>query len=370
VADIISTQGELTALFRRQFELCKVRAGEQIAIMHDAGTREDYVQASIGSLASLGATPVPVRIPGIGQISMPGSLRSMGIEPESLAPTASESPNMFSANSPTVGPLAAIIPAVDMVVDLARLQHAPGRGEALAAGKRMLTIVEPPDCLQRLFPTHELKAQSQVAASLIQHAATMHVTSDAGTDLVAAVDPDYVTCLYGFVDEPGRWDNWPAGFAAMFSKRGSAKGQIVLDVGATVFEFFRYVESPVTCKIEDGYITDVSGSGVDAMLLRDYLEGWNDPECYALSHLGWGMNPFARWEALQLYSHGQSNGQDARAFRGSFMWSTGPTPQLGRFVPGHLDLCMRDCSISLDDEPVVKSGQLVHPALAALAPIA
>lgn len=365
MADVANPQGELFGLFRRQFELCGVSDGEQVVVTYDAGTRPDYVEASIGAISSLGAIPTLLRVSGIGQINVPGTLRAMGLEATTLTIDAEVDKNPFSGNSPTIPALAAMVSSIDMVVDLVRLHHCPGRVEVLAAGKRMLTIVESPDTLLRLFPTQEVKEQSILARNLIADSSKMHVTSAAGTDFEAEIDPEYIACQYGFVDEPGRWDYWPSGFAASFSKRGSGSGQIVLDVGSQVLEAFRYVETPVTVTIEKGYVTDVAGDGVDAMLLREFLAGWDDPESYALSHIGWGMNPQARWEAMNMYSHNEQNGQDARGFLGGFMWSTGPTPQVGRFVPGHLDFCMRDCSVFLDDQPIVEEGKIVHPAIAA-----
>lgn len=366
--EIISTGagaiGQLLALFRREFELCNVQAGERVLVTYDAATRPDYVEATVGAMTSLGATAMPLRLPGISQISMRGGSLPASIDDDVRASSGFGKASLFVGNSPSSQAIGAMVSAVDMVVDLVRLEHAPGRVEALAAGRRMLTIVEPPDALERMFPTQELKARCLSAAELLRSAERMHVTSPAGTDIVAELDSDLTTCQYGFVEEPGRWDGWPSGFAATFARPGSATGEIVLDAGDMVLDFLRYVESPVTFKIDRGYVTNVDGTGFDAKLLRHYLDSWGDPETLAVSHIGWGMNPAARWEALQLYADNQTHGQDGRALLGGFMWSTGPTPYAGRFVPGHLDIPMIGCSVSLDGELVVENGRVVHPTLA------
>lgn len=356
--------GELVALFRREFELCNVREAERVLVTYDAATRPDYVEASVGALSSLGATAVPLRLPGISQISMRRGSLPAGVGDGARAASGSGVGSLFVGNSPSSRAVGAMVSAVDMVVDLVRLEHAPGRVEALAAGRRMLTIVEPPDALERMLPTPELKASCLAAADLLRSAERMHVTSPAGTDFVAELDPDLINCQCGFADEPGRWDGWPSGFVATFARPGSATGEIVLDVGDMVLDFYRYVESPVTFKIDRGYVTSVGGTGLDAALVRHYLHSWGDPETLAVSHIGWGMNPKARWEALQLYADNQTHGQDGRALLGGFMWSTGPTPYAQRFVPGHLDIPMIGCSVFLDGEPIVENGRVVHPGLA------
>jgi 2,5-dihydroxypyridine 5,6-dioxygenase len=95
------------------------------------------------------------------------------------------------------------------------------------------------------------------------------------------------------------------------------------------------------------------------MLLREYLGSWHDPESFATSHMGWGLNENARWHALQFYDKDTTQGQDGRGLYGGFMWSTGPNPYAKRFVPGHLDLPVLGCTITLDGRAVVVDGDIV-----------
>jgi hypothetical protein len=37
-----------------------------------------------------------------------------------------------------------------------------------------------------------------------------------------------------------------------------------------------------------------------ATMMRSYLAAWGDREAYAVSHVGFGMNPGARYEALAI----------------------------------------------------------------------
>ena len=93
--------------------------------------------------------------------------------------------------------------------------------------------------------------------------------------------------------------------------------------------------------------------------MRVYYEGWADPNAYAISHLGWGLNPRARWEALMMYDKRQVNGTELRALAGSFLISTGANEFSNRYTRCHFDLPMRNCSIKLDDLEIIKEGRLV-----------
>jgi len=122
--------------------------------------------------------------------------------------------------------------------------------------------------------------------------------------------------------------------------------------------FKRYLETPVTLTVEDDYVTKIDGDGVDAELFKSYIAAWGDREAYAVSHVGWGMNQGARWDALQFYDKRDFNGTELRAFAGNFLYSTGANDVAGRFTLGHFDLPMRQCTVTLDGQPVVKDGVL------------
>jgi 2,5-dihydroxypyridine 5,6-dioxygenase len=123
--------------------------------------------------------------------------------------------------------------------------------------------------------------------------------------------------------------------------------------------FKRYLETPVRLTIEQDYVTAIDGAGLDAELFRSYIAAWSDPDAYAVSHVGWGMNPKARWDALALYDKRDTNGTELRAFAGNFLYSTGANEAAGRHTLGHFDLPLRNCTITLDGAPVVEAGRLV-----------
>ena len=94
-------------------------------------------------------------------------------------------------------------------------------------------------------------------------------------------------------------------------------------------------------------------------MMREYYETWNDPEAYGVSHVGWGLNPSARYEALTMYDQRDTNGTELRALAGNFLFSTGANEVAGRHTLGHFDLPMLRCTIALDGTPVVEDGKLL-----------
>ena len=96
------------------------------------------------------------------------------------------------------------------------------------------------------------------------------------------------------------------------------------------------------------------------MLMRDWLEGWGDRDGYAVSHLGWGLHPKARWNCIEMFGPARCVAH-GRAFAGNFLFSTGPNTQGGgkRTTPGHYDAPMRDCSVFLDGEQIIDRGRIV-----------
>jgi 2,5-dihydroxypyridine 5,6-dioxygenase len=88
------------------------------------------------------------------------------------------------------------------------------------------------------------------------------------------------------------------------------------------------------------------------------MESYEDQEAYAVSHVGWGLQPRAQWSLLAHYDKESHIGMDARAFEGNFLWSMGPNNEAGgsRTTACHIDIPMRNCSVHLDGEAAVIDG--------------
>ena len=160
--------------------------------------------------------------------------------------------------------------------------------------------------------------------------------------------------------EPVQWDKEPQkdvqqGTFSVIGEMGMT-GTLVMAPGDLNLTFKRYLESSVRLKIDNDYVTAIEGTGLDAELMREYFAAWGDKEAYAVSHVGWGMNRGARWEAMTMYDKRDCNGTEQRAFAGNFLYSTGANEVAGRHTLGHYDLPLRHCTVTLDGQPVVADG--------------
>ena len=87
---------------------------------------------------------------------------------------------------------------------------------------------------------------------------------------------------------------------ACYPSEVSVNGRIVLDVGEILLPLNRYIGSPIDITIEEGFITNIQGQGLDALLFKQYFESYNDKAVYGTSHFGWGLDETALWEALSF----------------------------------------------------------------------
>ena len=143
-----------------------------------------------------------------------------------------------------------------------------------------------------------------------------------------------------------------------FPGKATVSGTLVLDRGDVNLTFKRYLAEPVRLTLENDYVTRIEGTGTDAEMMRAYLAAWGDREAYAVSHVGFGMNPNARYEALSMYDQRDFNGTELRAMAGNFLFSTGANEFAGRHTAGHFDIPVMRTTIAVDDTIVVRDGVL------------
>ena len=125
----------------------------------------------------------------------------------------------------------------------------------------------------------------------------------------------------------------------------------------------RYVLEPVRLTVEKGRLVKVEG-GVDAMLLRERLDQWQDPEAFVISHIGWGTDSRARW--TEVAQRGTEEGaRDARSTYGNVQVAFGANYRLGgkNQTMAHEDLVLRRATFELDGKVVVQDGQIIPEGL-------
>ena len=338
---------KLALLFRQEFELCKVTPGETIVVLSDLTSRRDYVGAAFAAATELGADCYEMCV--------------------------NQVPSWTKVGVPTIGACKGTLEAIEAADLLVCLHGAFFTGwvqRVRAAGTRVVLAVDHPDDLEQLMAPPGLKEAVLYADRRLADTKLMQIVSDAGTDLSVVCGEYPVMSQYGYADEPGRMDQWGVGHVHTFPNEGSANGCVVIEPGdIIILPYCRYVTDAIRLEIRDGFIRKIEG-GLDAKLMRNWLQEHQthaqDLDPFAISHLGWGLNPQARWDCIALYGDDPERSYAAtRAFPGNFLFSTGPNTQGGgtRTTRGHYDVPMRDCTILLDSDVIVDAGRVVDDGM-------
>lgn len=331
--------------FEAVLRRCALQAGDTVAVLSESQSRP-----VLPTLARLAATRLGARV---FDLVLPGSF-------ESKQPVARSTG--ASAAIQNIAPVVAALAGSTLVVDctVEGLMHAPELPAILAGGARVLYVSnEHPEALARLVPGDGLEPLVKEHVKRLRAAKRMRVSSPAGTDLSISMAGASCGGNWGYTVRPGTMTHWPGGLALAFPAAGSVNGTLVLAEGDVNLTFKRYIERPITLRIENDYVVKIEGAGVDAELMRSYIAAWGDREAYAVSHVGYGLNAAARWDSMALYDKRDFNGTELRAFAGNFLYSTGANEVARRYTQGHFDLPLRGCTIELDGAVVVDAGRVV-----------
>jgi 2,5-dihydroxypyridine 5,6-dioxygenase len=337
----------LTELFRKEFELCRVKEGETLVVLSDINARREYVASSFAAARELGANIYEMCV--------------------------SESPKWTQSGVSTVGACKGAVDALkcaDMLVCLHVPLFTKWLKEVRAGGTRVLLVRDHPDDLEQCMSAPGLKEAVLHAAARYKATKRMRVTSEAGTDLTVQLGEYPINKQYGIADERGQFDHWGSGMVHTFPNEGTANGRVVISPGdVVILPYSHYIQDEIRLEIRDGFIRKVEG-GMEARLMRLWLDEHKtspeDLDGYAVSHLGWGLNPRARYDNMKLFGEEPERGAiNLRTFPGNFLFSTGPNSEGGgkRTTRGHYDVPMRECTIELDADVVVDRGRLVDPKM-------
>ena len=342
------------AAFERTFALCKVQPNEVVALLTESQSRRVNVDLARLALQQMGAKVFEVCLP-TPALSAPAPIRSTGAT------------DVIQNLAPVVAALQRAHLIIDCTVE--GMLHAPElptilKGADGVVPRLFMISNEHPEILERTVPDPALEGVVRNAMKKLRGAQHMHVTSKAGTDLNIQLKSAVVGGVWGFCAKPGMVSHWPGGLALAFPAAGSVNGTLVMAPGDVNLTFKRYLRDTIHLTIENDTIVRIDGQGVDVDMMRSYYQAWIDKEGHrdacAVSHVGFGLNPAARWDAMTFYDKRDCNGTELRAFAGNFLYSTGANEVAGRHTLGHFDLPMRHCSIALDGQFVVQEGELVQ----------
>lgn len=328
---------------RAELSLCGIAEGSTVAVLSQGNERPNYVAAFLQAARELGATTFHLRLDAQDS-TLDGDVGTWAVGETPLA-----------GNRPAIEALK----GVDLVVDTIFLLFSKEQMEIQASGTRVLACIEPIDHLREMFPGPRLRERVEFGGELLSSAQQLRFTNHHGTDVTYELGAYPVITQYGYTDTPGRWDHWPSGFLFTGGSDDGVNGTVVIAPGDIIFPFKSYVQTPIELTIRSGRIEEIGGPGVDAELLRTYMSSFDDPDAYGIAHIGWGMLESARWNVLATDRRGM--GMHGRSFYGNVLFSTGPNGELGgpNETPCHIDVPMRNCSLFLDERPIVTDGDIV-----------
>ncbi len=340
------------AAFCRTLARCAVRGDERCVVLSQTRSRPDLVRLAEVALLRIGAKPFQLRLLG---------------------------PGARARDDAGLAPAVDALATADFVVDLSPhgLQHSSALPAILAAGTRVLSVGnEHPDALERLAPDPARVGLMHAVRQQVEASRRLQVTSRAGTQLLVSTAGARCIASSGFADAPGTHAHWPAGTCQVFAVPHAVNGVVVLSVGDANLAFDRYVESKVRLLVQNDVVTDIKGDGVDARLLRhrlsrharvgaeadtgapDHAAHHRSRRDHLVSHVGFGLNPAARWEAMTLFDRRDFGGDEMRACEGVLHLSIGVADDSGRPASDPVDLALADCTVAIDAEVLIDEGRV------------
>ena len=336
---------ELTNLARAELELCRVTSGETVVVFSDTAAKQDLAKALLGAAAWLGSDAAIVTLP---------SVDAAGASPTGMRRTTVE------------GPLLELAKRADVLIDATRrgFLHSTIQREIVSTGARVLRVREPVDVLARLFPTPETTQLVGQSETVLSAGDELRLQSDAGTDITIRKGDRAVQAQYGFTADRGRWDHWGTSLVAVAPLEEEAEGTLVLAPNDIIFlsaTIGVYVAERVTIRVAGGAITAIEG-GRERHLLEELLRS-GDRAAHRISHVGWGCDRRADWNALERYRGLDGGGADVRSVRGGVVLAFGANSDMGgrNVTTVHIDLAFRNTSFSVDGEQIVDAGTLALP---------
>ncbi|MEX2500828.1 MAG: hypothetical protein WD336_00515 [Trueperaceae bacterium] len=325
---------DLVPVFEHQLTHSNLTAGESVVIVTDTAFDPVHAAACLGAAQALGAHAQIVTLPARATVL-----------PRAFGP-------MLAASDLIVGATTHLLHYRDDV------------RAALDGGARALLAMQPPHALERLRADPEVIERTQRGARRLDGTRTVRIRSPHGTDLTLDVRDRPALAHYGVADRPGHLDFWGSAMVEIAQHEDATNGTLVLAPGDLTFHLGRFVEAPVTIHVEAGRIVRIEG-GLDAILIREQLASYRDPNAWIAGHIAWGTDPRARWTAplVQFPDAGTGNA-DSEGRLGAVQVQFGSNDD--RWFRGanasaaHFGLCTLGASVDLDGTTVIEDGVLLE----------
>ncbi len=178
----------------------------------------------------------------------------------------------------------------------------------------------------------------------------MRVTNPAGTDLQLSIEGRPGNSHACIVEEPG-FTAVPNIEANTSPVERTTEGVLVVD-GSVPYYGVGVVTEPIRFEISGGFVRSIEG-GDQADFLRYLLARQNDEWVYNIAQFAIGLNPECREFTGEMLNDEGVNG--------TIHIGVGTSSSLGGVVQArtHFDAIIRDPSVWLDGEPVVRGGEIL-----------
>ncbi len=209
-------------------------------------------------------------------------------------------------------------------------------------GKSMLTY----DFI-RMDP-NETRAMAECLIPIFEANDSIHVVSEAGTDIWFRYQNRKTSALYGLADVPGKIAS--ASFEIYIPiEEDQTHGRFILDGSMGQIGL---VNRPVTIDYQHGHITEIQDNG-EGERLSTYINKFNDKRMRVAAEFGIGLNKLSRLV-------GNCYIEDESAY-GTFHIGHGRNLSLGgqQDAAGHFDLVMRSPTIFVGETEIMHEGELL-----------
>lgn len=235
------------------------------------------------------------------------------------------------------------------------LAHTKARHQSASKGTRFLSMADYDDALLVSDAVMtDYRQQYKVVRSVADkftHGHKARVTTRNGTDVSSILDGRIGNCCPGYVDEPGALGSPPDIEANVSPVEESSNGRIIVD-GSIACPEIGLLEEPVSLTVEDGNISHWESPNAETIrLLEKLFDDVGTPAARVLAEIGVGLNPNASLTGSMLTDEGAL---------GCIHFGFGANSTVGgeNNVPFHLDFIVRDATLHIDGECILKDGVL------------
>ncbi|MCR4742505.1 MAG: peptidase M17 [Treponema sp.] len=261
-------------------DVVKIKKGERVLIIANPATSEiaqDLFQVSCqkGALTTL--------------MFQPERSSFDSATPEVLAAIASNPDVCFSISSVKLGKDPYGVANPYKTQDGQEFDHI---FDYLLEGKKSMRAVWTPGATTDMMNKtaaidyYQLQDRCNKFAEIFNGAVSVKVTAPGGTDIIVPVKNRKLLFDNGDFSKPGSGGNIPSGevFISPLVGKNSlepdlesqgCQGIIVYDGSMTFSDGDSILESPITCKVENGYVTEISGGAESKRLLKTITEAEN-----------------------------------------------------------------------------------------------